>query len=78
MNGLNGIILNGKFYEVVDADKFLTCEQCDLKDECYRKDAMWDICKDLFGYETNLRFSQTLTDKLNGNGIQQKDTTTSI
>ena len=70
MDGLNGIILNGKVYETIDTDlKTPFCNFCDIKEFCDKQ--YWDynvyICHGLSEDDPiYFRFSQTLTDKLNG------------
>ena len=62
MNGLNGIILNGKIFEAV-TDKEDSCLNCDLIN-----DTGDCVCRD-FCFEQGrcniFRFSPTLTDKIN-------------
>ena len=59
MNGLNGIIHDGKVYEEVDG---MCNEECDMW--CHQ-----EVCNTFAGYcESNnchFRFSQFLTDKIN-------------
>ena len=62
---MNGIIINDKVYEAVEAGNEITCSKCDLKMTCGNHE-LWEPCRILFGYDTHLRFSQELTDKLNG------------
>ncbi|MDE7464985.1 MAG: hypothetical protein K2M59_03800 [Muribaculaceae bacterium] len=64
MNGLNGIIIEGKCYEVVDRGTF-SCKDCDLYERCHANGRYAPACV-AFGYDRNIfRFSQTLTDKIN-------------
>ena len=62
MNGLNGIIINGKVFEAVK-DKEDSCLNCDLIDDT-RECPCRDFCFQQ-GWCNIFRFSQTLTDKLN-------------
>ena len=72
MNGLNGIIFEGKVYEAVDLECDDNCAFYDSNGDC----AYWrDHCE---AYECSFRFSQSLTDKINGNGIQQEDTSAGL
>ena len=60
---LNGIVLNGKYYEMVKDDCTVTkCERCDLADEddCSRATCYFH------GSDYHYRFSQSITDKING------------
>lgn len=64
MKKLNGVIIDGKFYE---AEKGRNCDKCDLRDECCKN--VWaGICTN---FETLLndihifRFNQKITDKIN-------------
>lgn len=63
MNELNGIIFCGKVYEAADGEGH-SCLTCDLID-----DAGDCICRDFCfnqGRNNIFRFSQELTDKING------------
>lgn len=67
MNGLNGIIINGKVYEAVKRGSY-HCSDCALYQECNDKwlRSMKLLCEPIADKERILfRFSQTLTDKLN-------------
>lgn len=75
MNGLNGIILNGQVYIVESAET--PCIDCDLKQECRHGMLIGRICS-VIDHGERLRFSQTLTYKINGNGIQQEDTSAGL
>ena len=71
MNGINGIIVDGNVYEAVETGNAITCSKCNLKMTCENHE-LWEPCKILFGYDTHLRFSQELTDKLN-NSLHDKE-----
>ena len=62
MNGLNGIIIAGKVYEVVKGT--WSCNGCDFNDGT--KHCKWDrmLCTP-FKRDCILRYSQSLTDKIN-------------
>lgn len=68
MNGLNGIVLNGKFYKAVldDSD---SCDECAFVDReigCCRKPHCTSIIP-FYGRSPYIfRFSQELTDKIKG------------
>ena len=72
MNGLNGIIIDGKVYEAVldDTDSCDECTFVDNKIGCCRKSYCVSFIPSYGKSPYIFRFSQTLTDKLNGNGIQ--------
>lgn len=59
MNGLNGIILDGKVYEAVDEG---TCPECAFDKEVKKCRPLCDICE---SWNCAFRFSQGLTDKIN-------------
>ncbi|MDE7180078.1 MAG: hypothetical protein K2N88_02635 [Muribaculaceae bacterium] len=64
MNGLNGIIVDGKVYEAVDRGAF-SCKGCDLYKRCHTNVRYASACI-AFGYDRYIfRFSQSLTDKIN-------------
>ena len=77
MNGLNGIIVDGKVYEIV---KSYNCSDCGLLEKCTKDAETFEaICYILSNKSRSIfRFSQNLTDKLNGNGIQQEDTSAGL
>ncbi len=56
---MNGIILNGKVYEVVPASD---CKTCDFDKDVKNCDSFCNACAE---WDCAFRFSQTLTDKLN-------------
>ena len=62
MNGINGIILDGKVYEATEGKEY-SCMTCDLIDD--ESDC---VCRDFCfnqGRCNVFRFSQSLTDKIN-------------
>ena len=64
MNGLNGIIIDGKGYETVKRDKN-NCPDCGLYGRCYANGRYAPACV-AFGSDLHIfRFSQSLTDKIN-------------
>lgn len=63
MSGLNGIIKDGKVYEVVKKDNGNPCIGCALTDDCGIYSII-DFCM-YQGNSTHFRYSQELTDKLN-------------
>ena len=68
MNGLNGIILNGKFYEAVldDTDSCDGCAFVDDEIECCRKSHCTSFMLSPYGKSPYIfRYSQSLTDKIN-------------
>ena len=75
MNEINAIIIDGKVYEATES-KESSCLTCDLID-----DTGGCPCRD-FCFEQGrcnvFRYSQSLTDKLNSNGIQQEDTSAGL
>ena len=69
---MNGLIIDGKVYEAVAQDMQFCCE-CDLYDKCcswgedHEKYHGMLLASCLaFGKENIFRYSQSLTDKLNG------------
>ena len=62
MEKLNGIIYNGRVYITEEAKK--PCEGCNLKYECTSGSILGLICSRL-DLDKCLRYSQSLTDKLN-------------
>lgn len=61
---LNGIVLNGKFYEAVECDDLLNhCGVCALYDECATDTfpCVWMLTDKKSYY----RFSKSITDKIN-------------
>lgn len=62
MNGINGIIIDGKFYVIESAET--PCIDCDLKQECSHGMLVGRICSVIDDGE-RFRFSQELTDKIN-------------
>lgn len=62
---MNGIIIDGKVYEVVSA-KFTECDNCALKKECDHVTGDYCLVDALFGINGNriFRYSQSLTDKI--------------
>lgn len=61
---LNGIVLNGKFYEAVECDDIMKyCDVCDLRKECDSENfpCAWNLTTG----KSFFRFSQSLTDKIN-------------
>lgn len=63
---MNGIIIDGKVYEVVPYS-LNDCHKCELKKECDRVTGSYCLADKLFGNKDMriFRFSQELTDKLN-------------
>lgn len=65
---LNGIVLNGKFYEAVKCNEISPCKSCALHNECAKFDYEHhtnSFCiKNLGDY--HFRFSSELTEKLKG------------
>lgn len=75
MNGLNGIIKDGRIYVATEDNTHSclnSCLECDLIGE-WGECPCRDFCFEQ-GRDNIFCFSQELTDKLNTNGIQQKDT----
>ncbi len=62
MNGLNAIIKDGKVYEVKLSTSGNPCEECDVKRDC-----AFVNCRSFDRAYTDcyLKYSQSLTDKLN-------------
>lgn len=76
MNGLYGIIISGKVYELSERG----CMNCDLFDLCERESAIF--CQG-FPYpnpekDNCFRFSQSLTEKLSNYGNQQEDSSAGV
>ena len=62
---LNGIYLNGKFYEAIECNNCMNyCGVCDLSKECDSENfpCAWNLTND----RSYFRFSQSITDKING------------
>ena len=67
MNGLNGIILDGKVYKVIEGYDIM-CKLCDIREFCEKQfnDYNVYICHGLSEDDpVYFRFSQSLTDKIN-------------
>lgn len=66
MNGLNGIKVDGKVYEVAEYGR-RECNECELKKKCMERSIDENpYCASFSGRRRKiLRFSQTLTDKIN-------------
>lgn len=65
MEKINGLCIEGKFYEVVETNE-LTCKGCELQGRCLGSKTM--PCADHFmpkGRTAIFRYSQELTDKIN-------------
>ena len=64
---MNGIIIDGKVYEVVPYS-LNSCDKCELKKECDQITGDYCLVDKLFGCHGMriFRYSQPLTDKLNG------------
>lgn len=63
---LNGIVLNGKFYEAVKCNEVSPCRSCALRNECDEFDYEHhtkDFCIENLG-DLHFRYSPELTDKL--------------
>ena len=70
MKGINGIIVDGKVYEVISKGSY-HCSDCALNERCHANGRYAPACV-AFGYDRYIfRFSQTLTDKLNKNGTER-------
>lgn len=66
MEKINGVIIKGKVYEVVECIEESPCDFCDLQKECFLGDYNVEIlCSSIIGYDTTFRYSQELTDKIN-------------
>lgn len=67
MNGLNGIIVDGKIYEVAEWGK-RECNECSLHKACQKRPIDENpYCASFSGRRRRiLRFSQSLTNKING------------
>lgn len=65
MKKLNGVIIDGKFYEVVEVRDFFGCSRC-----AFYNPRCKVIC---LNFEGNVifRLNQKITDKINGNGGRQ-------
>ena len=61
--GMNGILIYGKIYEVVEKDNSNPCIECALTDDCGIYGII-DFCI-AQGNSTHFHYSQELTDKLN-------------
>lgn len=65
MEKINGIIISGKVYEAVRGE----CKDCDLQEQCERKDLFNDLCNYFEDYKIGnahiFRFSPSLTERLN-------------
>ena len=64
MNGLNGIIIGGDVYELIKGGD---CDQCDFNKDVLKCQNACNSCRE---WDCAFHFSQSLTDKINGNGIQ--------
>ena len=64
MEKLNGIIYNGKVYIPEETKK--PCENCDLKTDCQHGMLVGRACSVFLNENERFRYSQSLTDKLNG------------
>ena len=69
---MNGIINNGKVYEAVEG---ASCEECAFDKDT--RDCV-DWCELCYPWRCAFRYSPSLTDKINGNGIQQEDTSAGL
>ena len=64
MNGLNGIIIDGKVYEVADSGTIaFECKDCAIREKC--DPGVLSLCFDVLPINHHFRFSQSMTDKLN-------------
>lgn len=66
MEKINGIIISGKVYEIVETGTLITCKECAFQKRCREIDVP---CADKFltGNRTAIyRYSPELTDKLKG------------
>lgn len=66
MEKTNGIIIEGKVYEV-ESYPFTHCDKCELKKECDQVSRDYCLVDKLFGCNGMriFRYSQPLTDKIN-------------
>lgn len=72
MDNINGIVLQGKFYEAISTVRYSCCKDCDLSEVC--QEHAYDFCNDcgkifdtyIDDANWHFRFSQELTDKING------------
>ena len=61
---MNGIIIDGKIYEASEITDVMSCDGCDLYDLKEIEGCIYfEMC--LF-HQCRFRYSQSLTDKLNG------------
>lgn len=65
---LNGIVLNGKFYEAVKCNEISPCKSCALSKECDEFDYEHHTNEFCINYldDCYFRFSPKLTEKLKG------------
>lgn len=73
MEKLNAIVIEDKVYELSRNSDPDVCERCALANSNTCNAPHWLNCNCII-----LEYSQSLTDKLNSNGIQQEDTSASI
>lgn len=64
LNKLNGVIIDGKFYEAVEGKVSFGCQGCALHSRCKV------ICLHFEG-DVFFRLNQEITDKIIGNGGRQ-------
>ena len=62
MNGLNGIIIDGKVYEAVEEKEELSCDGCDLTNLLFDKFESCPLLDTCSVHHCIFRFSQSLTD----------------
>lgn len=73
MEKINGIIKDGKVYEVVEIDEVTPCEYCDLWEECSNSASTIEhICCEFIGDSYIFRYSPDLTERLNNPKTEKK------
>lgn len=66
MNGLNGIIVDGKVYEVVDSGTTaFECKDCAIREKCDLLPGALSLCFNVLPINHHFRYSKELTDKIN-------------
>lgn len=64
---MNGIIIDGKVYEVVDSGTTaFECKDCAIREKCDSLPGVLSLCFDVLPINHHFRYSQSLADKLNG------------
>lgn len=67
MEKINGICIEGKFYEAVECNEIAPCDHCDMQWKCLiSSHNVEPICSEIFGNYSIFRYSPELTEKLKG------------